>query len=298
MVEKLTTTERIAKISDGLEVWRIGLDDVMEQDKNARTMAPETYERLVANIQERGELESLPLCHISTENEKPYIISGHHRIRAARSAGLKAIPVLMDTSGLTHSQVVAKQLSHNSIQGIDDRQILAELYQEMKTVEDMLASHIDPKALELADDFKSISIEDIRVDFTGRTVVFAFLPSEIDRFKELADQVPKDTELVGTSTEEFHKTFIQTLNRVGVECEIRNVGAMISKMTDLVSEYLGEPVEDDSAVPLGSLFGTTTVSKETAEIIEQGIISQLGDKVEDKNKWMALERWAYDASKE
>jgi hypothetical protein len=293
MVTEYTATEKVISLSDGLEIWRVQLDDLYEQDKNARTMSPETFDRMVANIKGRGELESLPLVHLAPD-EKFYIISGHHRARAARSAELKVIPVLVDTSGLNHSQVVSKQLAHNSIQGVDDRQLLSQLYQEMKTVEDMLASHLDPKMLDLADSFKGIKIEDLRVDFTGRTVVFAFLPSEEERFKELAERIPKDVDLVGTSTEEFHKTFISTLNRVGVECEIRNVGAMVSKMTDLVAEWLGEEIEDETAVPLGALFGRTTVPPVTAKIIEEAIEKTVGDGTPDKEKWLALEQWAHN----
>ena len=80
--------ELIAKVYDDLEVWRCDLDELQEQRKNARTMAPETFNRLVSNIQkDGGKLEALPLCH-RLANGDIAIISGHHRVRAARSAGV------------------------------------------------------------------------------------------------------------------------------------------------------------------------------------------------------------------
>ena len=293
MVIEHTTTQKIVSLSEGLEIWRVELNDLYEQDKNARSMTPETFDRMVENIKGRGELESLPLVHLASD-EKFYIISGHHRARAARSAELKTIPVLVDTTGLNHSQVVSKQLAHNSIQGMDDRQLLSQLYQEMSTIDDMLASHLDPKDLDLDATFKGITPVEIRLDFTGRTVVFAFLPSQKDHFNELAERIPKDADFIGTASEEMHKSFVQTLNRVGIECEIRSVGAMVSKMTDLVAKWLGDEVEDDTAVPLGSLFGRTAVPATTAKIIEEAIEMTVGDDVKEKEKWMALEQWAHN----
>src|SRR6266699_1322539 len=47
-------------------------------------------------------------------------ISGHHRTRAATAAGLSELFVLVDVTGLSRSQIAAKQLAHNAIEGQDN----------------------------------------------------------------------------------------------------------------------------------------------------------------------------------
>ena len=292
MVDQVAT-EKIADLSQGLQVWRVSLDDLYEQPKNARTMSPETFERLVANIEERGELESLPYCHVASDG-KTYIISGHHRVRASRSAGLKAIPVLLDTTGMQRSQVVSKQLSHNAISGLDNTELLAELYREMQTVEDMLASHLDPKSIGVADAFDSVKIDDLRVDFNGHTIVFAFLPTQLEQFKRLAESLPKDAGMVGALPDEAYSEWISTVHKVGLECDIRSVGSMVTRMCDLVGEWLGEDAPDESWVPIASIFGKGTVPPEAAAVITEAVEKMSKDSEVAKNKWQALEYWAAD----
>lgn len=79
---------------------RVDPSSLREQDLNARTMPREKFNQLVENVKRRGQLEELPYC---AETEKGIeIVSGHHRVRAAKNAGLETIPVLLDRSGLSH----------------------------------------------------------------------------------------------------------------------------------------------------------------------------------------------------
>lgn len=75
-------------------------------------------------------VERLPLC---AKNDRDLeVISGHHRVHAATSAGLTNLFIIVDTTGLTRSQVPAKQLANNSIQGRDNTQLLAEIYLQIE----------------------------------------------------------------------------------------------------------------------------------------------------------------------
>jgi hypothetical protein len=55
------------------------------------------------------------------------IISGHHRVRAATTAANSELFALVDVTGLTRSQTATKQIAHNSIQGRENEQLLAEI---------------------------------------------------------------------------------------------------------------------------------------------------------------------------
>src|SRR5262249_25601288 len=117
--------QRVLELGSGLELWRVPPSALREQDVNARSMPKAMFERLAQTIGGDKRLESLPLC-AKTERGLE-LISGHHRTRAATAAGLTEMFTLVDVTGLSRSQIAAKQLAHNAIEGTDNEQLLAEI---------------------------------------------------------------------------------------------------------------------------------------------------------------------------
>ena len=109
--------ELVLELGQGLEIRRVKLDDLIEQDINARYMPPKMFERMASTIKRDIRLESLPFCALTDKGIE--VVSGHHRTRAGRTAGLEEIHVIVDATGLTRDQIKAKQLAHNSISGLD-----------------------------------------------------------------------------------------------------------------------------------------------------------------------------------
>jgi hypothetical protein len=130
----------IADLGDGIIVAKVSINILKEQDKNAHLMKPEMFRQLHENIKKRGTLESLPYCALTDKGVE--IVSGHHRYRAAKEAGLKEIFVLLDTSGLNRSQIAAKQIAHNALVGFDDSTVLREIAKMINDVDDMIESYI------------------------------------------------------------------------------------------------------------------------------------------------------------
>ena len=95
--EQKAKYEIIYDMGTELYIAKVQLADLKEQDINARIMKNEMQDQLTTNIKNRGQLESLPL--IALMGEKLEIISGHHRVKSAREAGLKEIIVILDKSG-------------------------------------------------------------------------------------------------------------------------------------------------------------------------------------------------------
>ena len=136
--------QRILELGNGLELWKVHPSSLREQDVNARSMPKAMFERLAQTIARDKRLESLPLC-AKTERGLE-IISGHHRVRAATAAGISEMFVLVDVTGLTRSQIAAKQLAHNAIEGQDNEQLLAEIYRQIEDAESKLEAFIDAEA--------------------------------------------------------------------------------------------------------------------------------------------------------
>ena len=89
----------MAELEDGIVLARVPSDLPKEQDINARTMDDDKFNQLVSNIKKRGTLEQLPYCALT--NKGVEVVSGHHRMKAARIAGLDTVEILLDRSGLT-----------------------------------------------------------------------------------------------------------------------------------------------------------------------------------------------------
>ena len=71
-----TGYEVIYDMGHGLVIARVDINQMKEQDINARIMKNEMQDQLTANIKKRGQLESLPF--LALVDGKLEIVSGHH----------------------------------------------------------------------------------------------------------------------------------------------------------------------------------------------------------------------------
>ena len=174
---KTVSYEQMLELGHGLIIAKVPLTSLREQDINARIMKNEMQKQLTDNIRKRGQLESLPFCALV--DGKIEIISGHHRIRSAKDSGvINEIYVILDVTGLTRSQIAAKQLAHNAISGFDDQSTLKEIVKLIDDVDDMLESYIGKDILgePLAELEKLLSPT---VEYDWKNIVFTFLPHQV-----------------------------------------------------------------------------------------------------------------------
>lgn len=153
-------------------------------------MPPAKFDRLIENVKERGALESLPYCAQPDGQGPVEIVSGHHRVRAARAAGYEEIVVLVDVRPMTRSQIIAKQLAHNSLAGQDDPDILKQLALMMETADDRLASGLPDEIFGDTEKLDAMKLFTPQIDFDYRTISFTFLPhqqAELERLAALLD---------------------------------------------------------------------------------------------------------------
>lgn len=238
----LPTTKEYEKLLDmgnGLAIYLVHLDALREQDKNARVMSPSKFERLVANIGNDARLESLPLCvakkAIGGDHLEFHIISGHHRTRAARKAGLKEIHVLVHEGDLSRDEIVAKQLAHNALNGEDDAQVLKELFEEIEAIDERLYSGISD------DEFKNltapkIDMEEIGMNFDYEVVEMIFLKSDFEKYDELLQTLNKDAKLEYVDHAQYER-FKATVRKVFNRDDVRNATAAIVRMMDIVDDF-------------------------------------------------------------
>lgn len=223
----------LATLVDGLAIERLAIAELREQDVNAHVMPQRVFDRLVDNIKKRGELESLPLC--AESNGRIEIVSGHHRVRAARAAGLTEVPVLVDRSGLSRSAIVAKQIAHNALIGRDEEELVKRLIADIETPDDLLETGLDETFLAAVDGNEALESLLPMPDIQWKTVTFTFLPHQLVEFDALVKEIG-DADLVGVVPEDQFDPFMDAVAKYGRATDVRGVGSIVAMLTRLARE--------------------------------------------------------------
>lgn len=232
-------------VGPDLYVAVVQASSLREQDINAQQMDPTKFARLVENIRLRGALESLPYCHQPGGVGPISIVSGHHRAKAAREAGLAEFPVLLDTSDMPRSLVRAKQIAHNQLSGSPDEEILRRMIDEIDSADDLLLTGLDADMLPEIDG-NSPTLNLPHMDFDWREVSLMFLPEQLDRISELATRLPSHPELVGVAALSQFMPFSQAIVDYSKMVNVKNFAMALDMLTRIALEQIqaAEKVEE------------------------------------------------------
>lgn len=293
--------EMVLELGQGLELWQVSVEELREQDINARSMPKEMFDRLQATVAQDSRLESLPL--VAKTEKGLEIVSGHHRVRAARAAELHTVFALVDVTGLTADQIKAKQLAHNALEGQDDPELVARIFATIGDVDARLEAFIDPSILDIQ--IPSVQVDDIDLGLKYETVIIQFVPWERQYFEDAARVVERELQATGAKVAymaelDRFKSW-QNLNlRIVDEYDIRTMSTVLTKIAELALAQLGEPppettTEADEWVPLRDLIGTAYIPPGAADTIRQAIVAmQAKGDISNKNRWQVLEYLAAD----
>lgn len=108
------------------EYRQVNIGEIIESPVNAQVMAEKEFSRLVKNIRRDGGLTATVLLMRQSGTDRLMCISGHHRIRACKKAGISNVPVMIIPE-LSESDRIRLQLSHNDIHGEPDMEIVHEM---------------------------------------------------------------------------------------------------------------------------------------------------------------------------
>ena len=236
--DKATDWKRIVDLGAGQAIYDVNIEAFREQNKNARIMDPDMFQRLTENIRRDNALRSLPFCVLTTNragNQELEIVSGHHRVRAARAAGLERCFALVDERELSRDEIISEQLAQNAIQGKDDPQILAELYAEIEDIEKKIETGIREE--DLMFDLPPIDPDSTpQVDLDVEIVNIMFLRYQYDHWQEAMELLHKDADVYIADQAQWDE-FASIIRTVSVRENVRAVGAILSRMVDIVLEH-------------------------------------------------------------
>ncbi len=220
----------------GVRFYYAEVDELQEQGLNAQSMPQSMFEQLVHNIAEAGLLESVPLC--VRVDGRIYIISGHHRVRAARAAKVTHITVLLYEE-LDESRVKAKQLAHNSIAGQSDPQLVKRIWEQIRDVQARFEAFIDPRLFK--DIPKPVKFKPADVDMKAlqKSVLVVFLSSQkVDFDRALAALPSTEVDQVYLAARETYDAWREALQRVREEMDIIAIPTAMAEMARLAMQAL------------------------------------------------------------
>ena len=230
--------EQLSATSVRIAMVPIGQCDLLE--KNARFMRAEQYSRLVKNVQQDGCLTSVPFA--VKNGERFLILSGNHRVQAAKDANLSEILVLYSARELSPAQQRAIQLSHNAIVGQDDLAILRELYDEISDMALKEYSGLDDATLGLMNPPQMDPLSETSLEY--RVVTVAFLPPEVDRAESLLTKILQTAAGASDSTwvnryAEYDR-LLDVLTVARTKAGVKNTATAFSLLLDIVEKHLDE----------------------------------------------------------
>lgn len=161
--------------------------------ENARYFKKDEFKQLVDNLKNDQRLSGTPLCHV-LENGALEVLSGNHRVKASIEAGLQFIFVIVITENLAKNKQIAIQLSHNALAGVDDCQILADLWAKIDDIKEKAYAGLSSDTLQ---ELQHVKLQTFSTPQPKtKHIVFAFTELEMEHAEKVMDElslIPADT---------------------------------------------------------------------------------------------------------
>lgn len=238
MVEELRQElTRLNQLLEGVTPYRLGVatpEDMRPADVNAHFMSKRVYDQLVANIKRDGNLATLPFCWHDAAGGI-HILSGHHRIDAARDAGVTALLYLYTDGVLSADERTAIQISHNALVGEDDLAILKRQWESIASLEARLYSGLDDERFKSFDPITlgAFNEKDIRFE----TIELLFLPAEIERITEIVKKLGKSKRVRFVGHVDQYDALADALMRLKDASTIFNSATAFLLMAEAADRY-------------------------------------------------------------
>ncbi len=222
--------------------WKVAEVEVGEiegTEVNANQMTKKDFDKLVENIRKSG-LSSMIACYKREDDGKYVIISGNHRYRACVKLGYSKLNILYaDESELTRDEIIAVQLSHNSLHGSDDKGILKRLFDEIESIDYKNFAHISIDDLKVEEDMFSGSIVPVSEHYRVALVLYR---NDIHLLEELLEIVEEDAKtsdmVILANGDECEDDFVDAIRLARKRFDIKSSSVAFSKILRLAKEAM------------------------------------------------------------
>lgn len=211
----------------------------LSSEENARYMTADQMRRLTDNLKNDNALTSAVLLYPDSETNKIIVISGNHRVEAARNSKLEQIPALIIQTYLNIDEIRAIQLSHNAITGQDNPNVLLEIYESLSMQSKAYSGITD----DFVNSIKKIDIDSLSIGTPKyEEIILHFLPPEKEAFMDFIEKFKKPVESKTFLLAEYKdfENFFNTIVEVKEFKNIFNTAVAINQLAELALERLNQ----------------------------------------------------------
>jgi len=205
--------------------------------ENARYFKKGTFQQLTENIRKDKRLSSVPLCYpVGPDLE---VLSGNHRTQAAIEAGIKWIMVLVILEDVDKDRKISIQLSHNSLVGEDDKQILSNLWAQ---IDDISAKCYAGISSETIGDLKKLKLSNFSTPaLRTKSITFAFTEMEFAALSEIIAELEESpADLVYLADLEKFSAFFSAVLKTKKKLNIKNASLAIRRLIEAANTITGK----------------------------------------------------------
>lgn len=220
------------------KVEKVSLEKIVPAELNANKMSEEDFQQLCENIGISG-LSSVPTCYRRESDGMFVTISGHHRIKAAEKEGYTEIYIIYaEERDFEPDEIVAIQLSHNSLHGEDNKGILKRLFESIKTVQYKKFAHIDMNEIGTID-IESVNIIPMRETYNVSVVLYK---QDIRLLEELTgcirEALDSSEYVILADQEKTEDEYLALMKEVGQKFNIKSSNIAFAKILELAKKQI------------------------------------------------------------
>ena len=145
----------------GENVLKISLADIdPNRDQPRKNIDTEGQEQMAASMRNVGVLQPIIVC--ATEGGRYRIIAGERRWRAARLAGLKAIPAIVRDMDAAHTRETAliENLQRADLNPVDEAQAIRQLMDDFGATQEQIAERLGKSRPAIANAVRLLTLPD------------------------------------------------------------------------------------------------------------------------------------------
>lgn len=226
--------------------WRYEKVDVNlidEAQENANKMTDEDFQALCDNIGISG-LSSTPCCY-KKSNGRFVMISGHHRLRACKKLRYKEIGILYCLEEeLSKDEIIAIQLSHNSLHGEDDKNILKKMFSQIQSIDFKQFAHVN------VEEISSISSDELDIpllkeNFTFSVILYNNSAEHIDELISDIKELKRKSDVVLIADQNpCEELYLRLAQDIRNGLKIKSTNLQFAKILELASKQLKQEQND------------------------------------------------------
>lgn len=223
---------------DKWKVEKVSIEEIVPAELNANEMSEKDFLQLCNNIGVSG-LSSVPTCYRREADGKYVLISGHHRVKAAEKDGYTQIYIMYaEEKDLTKDEIIAIQLSHNSLHGEDNKGILKRLFEQIQTVQFKQFAHINMDEIGSID-IASVNIVPMRETYNVALVLYK---ADINLLEELTGCVKEAMNsseyVILADQENTEDEYLSLMKEIGQKFNIKSSNIAFAKILELAKKQI------------------------------------------------------------